>query len=97
MKTITVETNNGVRRMRVPDDALTNTGRTPANQLNTGVYQTDVWASPRGNVIALEYSCWVDGRGACRGWYYRLVEDDAERIALDDAHGLGLAIETVEA
>lgn len=79
-KTITVETPNDCgestkRRVRVPADALTGRQCTNANQVGTGVYETDTYLSPRGIAIARMYSCWDDGSGACCGTFFVQITD----------------------
>ena len=84
-KRITVETTdaNGElikRRVSVPADALTEGRCIPANQVGTGVYETDTYVSPRGVVIARMHSQWDNGRGGCQGTYYQQITD-AARLA----------------
>lgn len=96
-KTIAVRTKSGTKYMRVPEDELTKTQCNYGNQVGTGIYQTDVYYSPRGRVIVREYSCWDNGHGGCEGEYYRLVEDREELIADHSGHGLKIESEAIEA
>ena len=75
-RTIRVETTDGPRWMRVPEDVLRDSQCTYANQVDTGVYCTDEWTSPHGRVIQRMYSCWDTGRGCCQGTYYQLAPSD---------------------
>ena len=66
---------NGKSRVRIPIDALLETRRTPANQVDTGVYETDRYVSPRGIVVLRMYSCWQTDGGGCVGTYYVRLTD----------------------
>jgi hypothetical protein len=86
--TVRTQTEDGEwtsRRVSVPSDALRDGQRTHANEVGTGIYETDTYISPRGIVIARMYSCWDDGRGACEGVYYQEITDP---IRLADEFGI---------
>lgn len=73
-----------VRWIKLPADELTESRCTHANQIATGIYETDSWTSPRGRTISRRFSCWDDGRGCQQGDYYVEVIDDADRNPVID-------------
>lgn len=96
-KTIPVQTENGTRYMRVPDDTLNQSTCNYGNQRGAGLYVTDTYYSPRGRVIERCYSCWDNGKGECGGTFYRLVEDREILIRDHDGYGLKIEKEAIEA
>lgn len=80
-KTIRVQMDDGTTRwIRVPNDVLTESKRTYANQISTGVFTTDEWITPAGRTIQRRYSCWDNGHSQSEGTYYVEVVDEADRL-----------------